>query len=105
MENAAFTFEQLLYGTSQDNPEHGSSATEKAKHRVLKVRTPPCVPVDPLWIHRSASRFRCVLKQESRRCGPRGFPLKTDDSILMRYWAHRPASLPVLTGTRQPDFL
>uniref|UniRef100_H2RXH4 Niban apoptosis regulator 1a n=1 Tax=Takifugu rubripes TaxID=31033 RepID=H2RXH4_TAKRU len=36
MENAAFTFEQLLYRTFQDDPEHASAATEKAKHRVLK---------------------------------------------------------------------
>eukprot|EP00066_Takifugu_rubripes_P026533 XP_011615799.1 PREDICTED: protein Niban [Takifugu rubripes] len=36
MENAAFTFERLLYRTFQDDPEHASAATEKAKHRVLK---------------------------------------------------------------------
>ncbi|TNM87748.1 hypothetical protein fugu_005969 [Takifugu bimaculatus] len=36
MENAAFTFERLLYRTFQDDPEHASATTEKAKHRVLK---------------------------------------------------------------------
>lgn len=51
MENAAFTFEQLLYRTFQDDPEHAGAATEKAKHRVLKVRAPLCpcgTPPDPL---------------------------------------------------------
>lgn len=41
MENAAYTFEQLLYKAVQDNPDNpnnASSAIEKAKHRVLKVR-------------------------------------------------------------------
>uniref|UniRef100_A0A669DVA5 Niban apoptosis regulator 1a n=1 Tax=Oreochromis niloticus TaxID=8128 RepID=A0A669DVA5_ORENI len=36
IENAAFTFEQLLYKAIQDNPGNASSATEKVKHRVLK---------------------------------------------------------------------
>ncbi|KAM9409278.1 protein Niban 1a [Pholidichthys leucotaenia] len=36
MENAAYTFEQLLYKAIQDNPENAGSAIEKAKHRVLK---------------------------------------------------------------------
>ncbi|XP_073332786.1 protein Niban 1-like [Pagrus major] len=39
MENAAYTFEQLLYKAIQDNPDNpnnASSAIEKAKHRVLK---------------------------------------------------------------------
>lgn len=36
IENAAYTFEQLLYKAVQDNPENASSAIEKAKHRVLK---------------------------------------------------------------------
>lgn len=36
MENAAYTFEQLLYKAVQDNPDNASSAIEKAKHRVLK---------------------------------------------------------------------
>lgn len=51
MENAAFTFEQLLYRTFQDDPEHAGAATEKAKRRVLKVRAPLCpcgTPPDPL---------------------------------------------------------
>lgn len=38
MENAAFTFEQLLHRTFQDNPDNVGSAPEKAKERVLKVR-------------------------------------------------------------------
>lgn len=38
IENGAFTFEQLLYKAVQDNPDSASSAIEKAKHRVLKVR-------------------------------------------------------------------
>lgn len=38
MENAAFTFEQLLYTTFRDNPDSIGSAPEKAKQRVLKVR-------------------------------------------------------------------
>lgn len=36
MENAACTFEQLLYKAVQDNPDSAGSAIEKAKHRVLK---------------------------------------------------------------------
>uniref|UniRef100_A0AAX7SM62 Niban 1/2/3 domain-containing protein n=1 Tax=Astatotilapia calliptera TaxID=8154 RepID=A0AAX7SM62_ASTCA len=36
IENAAFTFEQLLYKAIQDNPDNTSSATEKVKHIVLK---------------------------------------------------------------------
>ncbi|CAK6977723.1 protein Niban 1a [Scomber scombrus] len=36
MENAACTFEQLLYKAVQDNPDGAGSAIEKAKHRVLK---------------------------------------------------------------------
>ncbi|XP_028259171.1 protein Niban-like [Parambassis ranga] len=36
MENAACTFEQLLHKAVQDNPDSAGSATEKAKHRVLK---------------------------------------------------------------------
>ncbi|XP_063356934.1 protein Niban 1a [Pelmatolapia mariae] len=36
IENAAFTFEQLLYKAIQDNPDNASSATEKVKHIVLK---------------------------------------------------------------------
>ncbi|XP_070765105.1 protein Niban 1a [Enoplosus armatus] len=36
MENAAYTFEQLLRKAVQDNPDNPSSATDKAKHRVLK---------------------------------------------------------------------
>ncbi|XP_070816253.1 protein Niban 1a [Chaetodon trifascialis] len=36
MENAACTFEQLLFKAIQDNPDNASSAIEKAKHRVLK---------------------------------------------------------------------
>lgn len=36
MENAAYTFEQLLYKAVQDNPDNLGSAIEKAKHRVLK---------------------------------------------------------------------
>ncbi|XP_041790595.1 protein Niban 1a [Chelmon rostratus] len=36
MENAACTFEQLLYKAIQDNPDSACSAIEKAKHRVLK---------------------------------------------------------------------
>lgn len=38
MDNAAYTFEQLLYKAVQDNPENAASAIEKVKHRVLKVR-------------------------------------------------------------------
>lgn len=38
MENATFTFEQLLHRSFQDNPDNISSAPEKAKERVLKVR-------------------------------------------------------------------
>uniref|UniRef100_A0A7N8XQI1 Niban apoptosis regulator 1a n=1 Tax=Mastacembelus armatus TaxID=205130 RepID=A0A7N8XQI1_9TELE len=36
MENAMYTFEQLLYKAMQDHPANAGSATEKAKHRVLK---------------------------------------------------------------------
>uniref|UniRef100_UPI003AB01939 protein Niban 1a isoform X1 n=1 Tax=Centroberyx gerrardi TaxID=166262 RepID=UPI003AB01939 len=36
MENAAYTFEQLLHKAIQDNPDNAGSAIEKAKHRVLK---------------------------------------------------------------------
>ncbi|XP_056233846.1 protein Niban 1a isoform X1 [Seriola aureovittata] len=36
MENAAYTFEQLLHKAVQDNPDNAGSAIEKAKHRVLK---------------------------------------------------------------------
>ncbi|XP_071342673.1 protein Niban 1a [Trachinotus anak] len=36
MENAAYTFEQLLYKAFQDNPDNAGSAIEKVKHRVLK---------------------------------------------------------------------
>ncbi|XP_076582897.1 protein Niban 1-like [Chaetodon auriga] len=36
MENAACTFQQLLYKAIQDNPDNAGSAMEKAKHRVLK---------------------------------------------------------------------
>ena len=36
MENAAYTFEQLLHKAVQDNPDNAGSALEKAKHRVLK---------------------------------------------------------------------
>uniref|UniRef100_A0A8P4G0Z8 Niban apoptosis regulator 1a n=1 Tax=Dicentrarchus labrax TaxID=13489 RepID=A0A8P4G0Z8_DICLA len=36
MENAAYTFEQLLHKAVKDNPDNASSAIEKAKHRVLK---------------------------------------------------------------------
>uniref|UniRef100_A0A3Q4G8T4 Niban apoptosis regulator 1a n=1 Tax=Neolamprologus brichardi TaxID=32507 RepID=A0A3Q4G8T4_NEOBR len=36
IDNAAFTFEQLLYKAIQDNPDNASSATEKVKHIVLK---------------------------------------------------------------------
>ncbi|KAG7217542.1 hypothetical protein INR49_021397 [Caranx melampygus] len=36
MENAAFTFEQLLHKAIQDNPDNAGSAVEKVKHRVLK---------------------------------------------------------------------
>ncbi|KAM9849081.1 protein Niban 1a [Aulostomus maculatus] len=36
MENAAFTFEQLVYKAIQDNPDNAGPAIEKAKHRVLK---------------------------------------------------------------------
>ncbi|XP_067086696.1 protein Niban 1a [Osmerus mordax] len=36
MENAAYTFEQLVYKAKQDNPESSSSAMEKARLRVLK---------------------------------------------------------------------
>lgn len=39
MENSAFTFEQLLHKAVQDNPDYAGAAIEKAKHRVLKVRT------------------------------------------------------------------
>ncbi|XP_023119189.3 protein Niban 1a isoform X2 [Amphiprion ocellaris] len=35
-ENAAYTFEQLLYKAIEDNPDNAGSAIEKAKHRVLK---------------------------------------------------------------------
>lgn len=41
MENAAFTFEQLLYRAVQDNPGGAGDAgpaIQKAKLRVLKVR-------------------------------------------------------------------
>lgn len=38
MDNAAYTFEQLLHKAVQDNPENAASAIEKVKHRVLKVR-------------------------------------------------------------------
>lgn len=37
MENAGYTFEQLLSKAVQDNPDNAGSAIEKAKHRVLKV--------------------------------------------------------------------
>ena len=40
MENAAYTFEQLLYKAKQENPESSGSAMEKARLRVLKVRGP-----------------------------------------------------------------
>lgn len=57
MENAAFTFEQLLYRTFEDKPDNAGSTSEKAKHRVLKVRAslrskqaPGCVPVEHLCI-------------------------------------------------------
>ncbi|XP_026200653.1 protein Niban 1a isoform X2 [Anabas testudineus] len=36
MDNAAFTFEQLMHKAVQDNPENAASAIEKVKHRVLK---------------------------------------------------------------------
>ncbi|XP_039984388.1 protein Niban 1a [Xiphias gladius] len=36
IENAAYTFEQLLHKAVQDNPNSAGSAIEKAKHRVLK---------------------------------------------------------------------
>ncbi|KAK2835029.1 hypothetical protein Q5P01_015513 [Channa striata] len=36
MENAAYTFEQLLYKAVQDHPDNAGPAIEKAKHRVLK---------------------------------------------------------------------
>ncbi|KAM9358278.1 protein Niban 1-like [Symphorus nematophorus] len=36
MENAGYTFEQLLHKAVQDNPNNAGSAIEKAKHRVLK---------------------------------------------------------------------
>uniref|UniRef100_A0A8D3AY53 Niban apoptosis regulator 1a n=2 Tax=Scophthalmus maximus TaxID=52904 RepID=A0A8D3AY53_SCOMX len=39
MENAAYTFEQLLHKAVQENPDHAhnaGSALEKAKHRILK---------------------------------------------------------------------
>ncbi|XP_046908000.1 protein Niban 1a [Hypomesus transpacificus] len=36
MENAAYTFEQLLYKAKQENPESSGSAMEKARLRVLK---------------------------------------------------------------------
>ncbi|XP_029001651.1 protein Niban 1a isoform X2 [Betta splendens] len=36
MDNAAFTFEQLLYKAVEDKPGSAASAIEKAKHRVLK---------------------------------------------------------------------
>ncbi|XP_018532179.1 protein Niban 1a [Lates calcarifer] len=36
MENAGYTFEQLLSKAVQDNPDNAGSAIEKAKHRVLK---------------------------------------------------------------------
>ncbi|XP_049910402.1 protein Niban 1a [Epinephelus moara] len=36
IENAAYTFEQLLNKAVQDNPDNPGSAIEKAKHRVLK---------------------------------------------------------------------
>ncbi|XP_056131814.1 protein Niban 1a isoform X2 [Lampris incognitus] len=36
MENAAYTFEQLLHKAIQDNPDCAGSAIEKTKHRVLK---------------------------------------------------------------------
>lgn len=36
IENAACTFEQLLYKATNDNPDNAGSAIEKAKHRVLK---------------------------------------------------------------------
>lgn len=38
MENAAYTFQQLLSRSVRDNPDHVGSAPEKAKQRVLKVR-------------------------------------------------------------------
>ncbi|XP_017291275.1 protein Niban 1a [Kryptolebias marmoratus] len=36
IENAAYTFELLLCKAVEENPENAASATEKAKHRVLK---------------------------------------------------------------------
>ncbi|XP_044056675.1 protein Niban 1a isoform X2 [Siniperca chuatsi] len=36
IENAAYTFEQLLHKAVQDNPDNAIPAIEKAKHRVLK---------------------------------------------------------------------
>ncbi|XP_030584250.1 protein Niban 1a [Archocentrus centrarchus] len=36
IENAAYTFEQLLNNAIQDNPDDASSTVEKVKHRVLK---------------------------------------------------------------------
>lgn len=47
MENAAFTFEQLLFRTFQENPDDAGSAAEKAKLMVLKVRAcPGCFPCE-----------------------------------------------------------
>ncbi|KAF3690487.1 Protein Niban Cell growth-inhibiting gene 39 protein FAM129A [Channa argus] len=36
MENAAYTFEQLLHKAVQDHPDNAGPAIQKAKHRVLK---------------------------------------------------------------------
>lgn len=38
MENAAHTFELLLFKAVEENPENAAAATEKTKHRVLKVK-------------------------------------------------------------------
>ena len=39
MENMAYTFELLLLKALEDNPENWALAMERAKHRVLKVRS------------------------------------------------------------------
>lgn len=51
MDNAAFTFEQLLYKAVEDNPGNAASAIEKAKYRVLKVRQFFIKPSDAAHIH------------------------------------------------------
>lgn len=43
MESAAHTFELLLLKAVEENPEHAASATDKTKHRVLKVSSAPAL--------------------------------------------------------------